>query len=147
MPSKSHILLLAAGITGVAGRSQLLQNAHVPPTAALHQTHNGATVSPRTCHASPTVVGTAVARLPYGEITAQPQLGRGYRRMPAEERCVRPLPHLHVDDGYAVMIGKGRKERPVKIGMRATQAVRFYVLHWRHLALPHEYHAFSPVAG
>jgi site-specific recombinase XerD len=67
--------------------------------------------------------------------------------MRAGELCGLRLQHLHLDDGYAIVLGKGRKERPVKIGARAAKAVRFYVLHWRHPAQPHEDHVFLTCRG
>ncbi len=67
--------------------------------------------------------------------------------MRAGELCGLRLPQLHLEDGYAVVLGKGRKERPVKIGARAAKAVRFYLLHWRRPALPHEDHVFLTCRG
>jgi site-specific recombinase XerD len=65
----------------------------------------------------------------------------------AGELCGLRLPQLHVDEGYAVVLGKGRKERPIKIGARAAKAVRFYLLHWRRPALAHEDHVFLTCRG
>ena len=67
--------------------------------------------------------------------------------MRAGELCGLRLQHLHLDDGYAIVLGKGRKERPVKIGARAAKAVRFYMLHWRRPAQPHEDHVFLTCRG
>lgn len=67
--------------------------------------------------------------------------------MRAGELCGLRLQDTHLDDGYAIVLGKGRKERPVKIGARAAKAVRFYLLHWRHPALPHEDHCFLTCRG
>ncbi|HEX9056743.1 MAG TPA: tyrosine-type recombinase/integrase, partial [Ktedonobacterales bacterium] len=67
--------------------------------------------------------------------------------MRAGELCGVRLSQLHLEDGYAVVLGKGRKERPVKIGARAAKAVRFYLLHWRRPALPHEDHVFLTCRG
>jgi site-specific recombinase XerD len=46
------------------------------------------------------------------------------------------LGDLRLDEGYLLVFGKGRKERPVKIGARAIKALRFYLTHWRHPASP-----------
>jgi site-specific recombinase XerD len=46
------------------------------------------------------------------------------------------LSDLHFDQGYMVVFGKGRKERPVKVGSRAIKAMRFYMTHWRSPARP-----------
>jgi site-specific recombinase XerD len=67
--------------------------------------------------------------------------------MRAGELCGLRLPQLHLDDGYAIVLGKGRKERPIKIGARAAKAVRFYLLHWRKPALAHEDHVFLTCRG
>ena len=67
--------------------------------------------------------------------------------MRAGELCGLRLGDLHLDDGYAIVLGKGRKQRPVKIGARATKAVRFYLLHWRAPALPQENHVFLSCRG
>lgn len=56
--------------------------------------------------------------------------------MRAGELCSLQLDNLHLDQGYATVFGKGRKERPVKIGSRAARAVRFYLAHWRKPATP-----------
>lgn len=96
-------------------------------------------------------IGTIVCGLnPRTEIGARDQamflllLDTGMR---AGELCGLRLQHLHLDDGYAIVLGKGRKERPVKIGARAAKAVRFYLLHWRRPALPHEDHIFLTCRG
>lgn len=65
----------------------------------------------------------------------------------AGELCGLRLPQLHLDEGYAIVLGKGRKERPIKIGARAAKAVRFYLLHWRKPALAHEDHVFLTCRG
>ncbi len=62
--------------------------------------------------------------------------------MRAGELCNLRLGDLHLDQGYAVVFGKGKKERPVKIGSRAAKALRFYILHWRKPAMPHIDHVF-----
>ncbi len=67
--------------------------------------------------------------------------------MRAGELCSLRLQHVHLDDGYAIVLGKGRKERPVKIGARAAKAVRFYVLHWRRPTQVHEDHVFLTCRG
>jgi site-specific recombinase XerD len=67
--------------------------------------------------------------------------------MRAGELCGLRLPQLHLDDGYAIVLGKGRKERPIKIGARAAKAIRFYLLHWRTPALAHEDHVFLACRG
>jgi site-specific recombinase XerD len=46
------------------------------------------------------------------------------------------LGDLHLDQVYLIVFGKGRKERPVKIGARAIKALRFYLTHWRAPASP-----------
>lgn len=43
---------------------------------------------------------------------------------------------LHLDQGYIVVYGKGKKERPVKVGARAIKAIRFYLTHWRQPTRP-----------
>lgn len=67
--------------------------------------------------------------------------------MRAGELCGLRLGDLHLDDGYAIVLGKGRKQRPVKIGARAAKAIRFYLLHWRAPALPQEDHVFLSCRG
>lgn len=44
--------------------------------------------------------------------------------MRAGELCGLKMADLHLDEGYAMVLGKGRKMRPVKIGARAAKAVR-----------------------
>jgi integrase/recombinase XerC len=56
--------------------------------------------------------------------------------MRAGELCDLRLHNLHLDQGYAIVQGKGRKERPVKLGARAIKAIRFYLAHWRQPARP-----------
>jgi site-specific recombinase XerD len=67
--------------------------------------------------------------------------------MRAGELCGLRLPQLHLEEGYAIVLGKGRKERPIKIGARAAKAIRFYLLHWRTPALAHEDHVFLTCRG
>lgn len=67
--------------------------------------------------------------------------------MRAGELCGLRLGDVHLDEGYAMVLGKGRKQRPVKIGARAAKAVRFYLLHWRKPALPHIDHVFVTCRG
>ncbi|HEX2348888.1 MAG TPA: tyrosine-type recombinase/integrase [Ktedonobacterales bacterium] len=67
--------------------------------------------------------------------------------MRAGEVCGLRLQDTHLDEGYAIVLGKGRKQRPVKIGARAGKAVRFYLLHWRRPTLPHEEHVFLTCRG
>lgn len=62
--------------------------------------------------------------------------------MRAGELCGLHLSDLHLDEGYAMVMGKGRKQRPVKVGARAAKAVRFYLMHWRRSSLPHVDHVF-----
>jgi integrase/recombinase XerC/integrase/recombinase XerD len=52
-------------------------------------------------------------------------------RMRAGELATLTLDDLHLDQGYLVVFGKGRKERPLKVGQRAIKAIRFYLAHWR----------------
>lgn len=96
-------------------------------------------------------IGRIVAELnPRTEIGARNQaifilmLDTGMR---AGELCTLCLRDLHLDEGYAMVTGKGRKQRPVKIGARAAKAVRFYVLHWRNPALPHIDEVFLTCRG
>jgi site-specific recombinase XerD len=67
--------------------------------------------------------------------------------MRAGELCGLRMGDLHLDEGYAMVLGKGRKQRPVKIGARAAKAVRFYVLHWRKPAVPHIEQVFLSCRG
>lgn len=67
--------------------------------------------------------------------------------MRAGELCGLRMSDLRLDEGYAMVLGKGRKERPVKIGARAAKAVRFYVMHWRKPALPHINRVFLTCRG
>ena len=67
--------------------------------------------------------------------------------MRAGELCALRLSDLHLDDGYAIVFGKGKKQRPVKIGARAAKAVRFYIMHWRKPALPHVDNVFLTCQG
>jgi integrase/recombinase XerD len=84
-------------------------------------------------------IGRIVAELnPRTEIGARNQalfilmLDTGMR---AGELCKLTLSDLHLEQGYAMVMGKGKKQRPVKIGARAAKALRFYILHWRRPAL------------
>jgi site-specific recombinase XerD len=67
--------------------------------------------------------------------------------MRAGELCGLRMQDLHIDEGYAIVMGKGRKQRPVKIGSRAAKALRFYLLHWRRPAWPHVEHVFLTCRG
>lgn len=67
--------------------------------------------------------------------------------MRAGEICNLRLSDLHLDDGYAIVLGKGRKQRPVKIGARAAKAVRFYLLHWRQPTRTQVNHVFLTCRG
>jgi site-specific recombinase XerD len=67
--------------------------------------------------------------------------------MRAGELCSLRLGDLHLDEGYAMVMGKGRKQRPVKVGARAAKAVRFYLMHWRRAAMPHVDHVFVTCRG
>lgn len=62
--------------------------------------------------------------------------------MRAGELCGLTLDQLHLDKGYAMVLGKGKKMRPVRIGARAAKSLRFYLLHWRKPAVPSEQHVF-----
>jgi hypothetical protein len=55
------------------------------------------------------------------------------------------LSDLHLDQGYMVVFGKGRKERPVKVGSRAIKALRFYLAHWRKPSRPNPDRVFLSV--
>jgi site-specific recombinase XerD len=67
--------------------------------------------------------------------------------MRAGELCGLKLEDIHLDQGYAVVFGKGRKERPVKIGSRAAKAIRFYILHWRKPAVSSVQNVFLTIRG
>lgn len=67
--------------------------------------------------------------------------------MRAGELCGLKLADLQLDQGYAMVFGKGKKQRPVKIGARAAKALRFYILHWRKPALPSIDHVFLTCRG
>jgi site-specific recombinase XerD len=41
------------------------------------------------------------------------------------------LSRLHLEEGYLMVLGKGKKERPVKIGHTAAQAIRLYLARYR----------------
>lgn len=62
--------------------------------------------------------------------------------MRAGELCGLTLDQLHLEEGYATVLGKGKKMRPVRIGARAAKALRFYLLHWHRPAVPSEQHVF-----
>jgi site-specific recombinase XerD len=49
----------------------------------------------------------------------------------ASELLTLTLPRMHLDEGYLLVLGKGKKERPVKIGQTAAQAIRLYVSRYR----------------
>ena len=55
------------------------------------------------------------------------------------------LSDLHLDEGYMVVFGKGRKERPVKVGSCAIKAIRFYMTYWRKPTRPNVDHVFLTV--
>lgn len=85
------------------------------------------------------VVTILTALNPHTEIGARDQaifltlLDTGIR---ASELCGLKLSTLHLEEGYATVLGKGRKERPIRIGALAARAIRFYVMHWRKPARP-----------
>ncbi len=62
--------------------------------------------------------------------------------MRAGELCGLTLDQIHLDEGYAMVLGKGKKMRPVRIGARAAKSLRFYLLHWRKPVVPSEQHVF-----
>jgi len=45
----------------------------------------------------------------------------------ASELLTLTIPRAHLDEGYLLVLGKGKKERPVKIGQTAAQAIRLYL--------------------
>lgn len=49
----------------------------------------------------------------------------------ASELLTLTLPRAHLDEGYLLVLGKGKKERPVKIGQTAAQAIRRYLSRYR----------------
>jgi integrase/recombinase XerC/integrase/recombinase XerD len=49
----------------------------------------------------------------------------------ASELLSLTLSRMHLDEGYLLVLGKGKKERPVKIGQTAAQAIRLYVARYR----------------
>ena len=49
----------------------------------------------------------------------------------ASELLTLTIPRAHLDEGYLLVLGKGRKERPVKIGQTAAQAIRLYLTRYR----------------
>ncbi len=54
---------------------------------------------------------------------------------------------LHLDEGYAKVYGKNKKERPVRVGSYSAKALRFYLLHWRKPARPTIDHVFLTCRG
>jgi site-specific recombinase XerD len=65
--------------------------------------------------------------------------------MRASELTGLRLKDLHLDQGYLSVFGKGKKERPVKVGARTIKALRFYLAHWRRPARPNEDHVFLTI--
>src|SRR5260221_12990124 len=53
-----------------------------------------------------------------------PPLDTGLR---APELLTLPIPRAHLDEGYLLVLGKGKKEGPVKLGKTAAQAIRLYL--------------------
>jgi integrase/recombinase XerD len=49
----------------------------------------------------------------------------------ASELLTLTIPRAHLDEGYLLVLGKGRKERPVKIGSTAAEAMRMYLTRYR----------------
>ena len=49
----------------------------------------------------------------------------------ASELLTLTIPRAHLEEGYLLVLGKGRKERPVKIGTTAAQAMRLYLTRYR----------------
>lgn len=49
----------------------------------------------------------------------------------ASELLSLTLPRARLDEGYLLVLGKGKKERPVKIGQTAAQAIRRYLARYR----------------
>ena len=49
----------------------------------------------------------------------------------ASELLTLTLGRIHLEDGYLLVLGKGRKERPVKLGATAAQAIRLYLTRYR----------------
>lgn len=54
----------------------------------------------------------------------------------AGELCGLRLEDLKLEEGYALVFGKGKKQRPVKIGAQVAKVIRFYFLHWRQTTSP-----------
>lgn len=71
-------------------------------------------------------------------------LDSGMRRT---ELCRLRVQDLNLEEGYAVVRGKGKKERPVRLGSRTAKAIRFYLLHWRKPARPTIEAAFLTCRG
>lgn len=49
----------------------------------------------------------------------------------ASELLTLTLQRARLDEGYLLVLGKGKKERPVKIGMTAAAAMRTYIMRFR----------------
>lgn len=49
----------------------------------------------------------------------------------ASELLTLTIPRAHLDEGYLLVLGKGKKERPVKIGQTAAEAMRHYLTRYR----------------
>ena len=49
----------------------------------------------------------------------------------ASELLTLTIPRAHLDEGYLLVLGKGKKERPVKIGQTAAEAMRLYLTRYR----------------
>lgn len=49
----------------------------------------------------------------------------------ASELLTLTLARAHLDEGYLLVLGKGKKERPVKIGQTAAQSIRLYLARYR----------------
>ncbi len=56
--------------------------------------------------------------------------------MRLSELCTLRLANVRLAEGYALVYGKGKKQRPVRVGALAAKALRFYVAHWRSPARP-----------
>lgn len=49
----------------------------------------------------------------------------------ASELLTLTIPRAHLDEGYLLVLGKGKKERPVKIGQTAAEVMRLYLTRYR----------------
>lgn len=49
----------------------------------------------------------------------------------ASELLTLTIQRAHLDEGHLLVLGKGRKERPVKIGTTASEALRLYLTRYR----------------